>query len=102
MSNNNESTSEAFNIKEFILSVLSYKYLYVASFVICLAVAFLINKFSPDVYEVTSIIGPVEDKRSTLLESNDMFRGQGSLRAIKKPAKRYKQSYIHSPLFPIR
>jgi capsular exopolysaccharide synthesis family protein len=78
MSNYNESTSEAFNIKEFILTVLSYKYLYVASFVICLAIAFIINKFSPDVYEVTSIIGPVEDKRSTLLESNDMFRGQGS------------------------
>jgi tyrosine-protein kinase Etk/Wzc len=78
MSNYNESTSEAFNIKEFILSVLSYKYLYVASFVICLAIAFIINKFSPDVYEVTSVIGPVEDKRSTLLESNDMFRGQGS------------------------
>ena len=78
MSNNNESTSEAFNIKEFILTVLSYKYFYVASFVICLAIAFCINKFSPDVYEVTSIIGPVEDKRSSLLESSDMFRGQGS------------------------
>jgi tyrosine-protein kinase Etk/Wzc len=79
MSNYNESTSEAFNIKEFILTALSYKYLYIASFIVCFAVAFIINRFSPTVNEVTSVIGPVEDKRTSLLESNGLFRGLGSL-----------------------
>jgi capsular exopolysaccharide synthesis family protein len=83
MANLKQSTSEAFNIKDFILSVLSYKYLYIASFVVCLAAAFLINKFSPTVYEVSSIIGPVEDKRSSLLGTNEMFRGLGSIAESK-------------------
>src|SRR5450759_1682442 len=78
MSNQNESASEAFNIKEFILTALSYKYFYIASFVICLAAAFVINRFSPTVYEVSSIIGPVDDKRSSLLGSNDLFKGLGA------------------------
>jgi tyrosine-protein kinase Etk/Wzc len=75
MANYNESTSEAFNIKEFIQSAVSYKYVYLVSFVVCLAAAFFINKFSPTVVEVSSIIGPVQDKRSSLLESNGLFRG---------------------------
>jgi tyrosine-protein kinase Etk/Wzc len=75
MSNYNESTTEAFNVKEFILSAFAYKYLYIASFIVCLAAAFFINKFSPTVNEVTSIIGPVMDKRSSFLESNGLFRG---------------------------
>ncbi len=40
-----------------------------------MAAAFFINKFSPTVNEVTSIIGPVQDKRTSLLESNGLFRG---------------------------
>ncbi len=75
MANYNESTSEAFNVKEFIQTAISYKYVYIASFVVCLAAAFFINKFSPTVVEVSSIIGPVQDKRSSLLESNGLFRG---------------------------
>src|SRR5450759_5832722 len=78
MSNQNESASEAFNIKEFILTALSYKYFYISSFVICLTVVFMINRFSPTVYEVNSIIGPVDDKRSSSLGSNDLFRGLGA------------------------
>src|SRR5450759_321091 len=78
MSNPKESASEAFNIKEFILTALSYKYFYIASFAICLTVAFMINRFSPTVYEVNSIIGPVEDKRSSSLGSNDLFKGLGA------------------------
>ena len=80
MTNNNETQSEAFNIKEFLAEALSYKYLYVASLFICLIIAFLVNKFSPTVYEVNSTIGPVEDKRSSLLGgSNDLFSGLGAL-----------------------
>jgi tyrosine-protein kinase Etk/Wzc len=75
MSNQNKPAPEAFNIKEFILTALSYKYFYIASVIICLAVAFIINRFSPIVYEVNSIIGPIEDKRSSLLGSGDLFKG---------------------------
>lgn len=85
MSNHKESASEAFNIKEkeFILTALSYKYLYIVSLLICLTAAFMINKFSPTVYEVSSIIGPVEDKRSSLLGSNNIFSGLGAFAKAK-------------------
>jgi tyrosine-protein kinase Etk/Wzc len=75
MSNYNESTSEAFNLKEFIQTALAFKYIYIASFVVCMAAAFFINKFSPTVVEVSSTIGPVMDKRSSVLESGGLFRG---------------------------
>ncbi len=75
MNYQNDSSSEGFNIKEFILQALKYKYFYIFSFAIAFAAAFLVNKFSPVVYEVNSIIGPVEDRRSSLLESNNLFSG---------------------------
>ncbi len=77
MPNQKESPSEAYVIKEFILTALSYKYYYIASFVICMALAFLANKVSPTVYGVNSIIGPVEDTRPSLLGSNNLFSGMG-------------------------
>jgi capsular exopolysaccharide synthesis family protein len=78
MPNQNETSQEAFNIKEFIFQALSFKYFYVASIIICLIAAFIINKVSPIVYEVNSIIGPVEDKRSSLLGSDELFGGLGT------------------------
>ena len=77
--NQNDSQSEAFNIKEFLTEALSYKYFYIASFFVCLLIAFLVNKFAPTVYQVNSVIGPVEDNRSSLLGSNDLFSGLGAL-----------------------
>jgi len=79
MTNPNDSQSEAFNVKEFIAEAFSHKYLYIASFIVCLLIAFLINRFSPTVYEVNSVIGPVQDKRSSMLGSNDLFSGLGAL-----------------------
>ena len=79
MTNQNDPQSEAFNVKEFISEALSFKYLYIASFIVCLLIAFLTNKFSPTVYEVNSVIGPVQDKRSSMLGSNDLFSGLGAL-----------------------
>lgn len=79
MTNNNDSQSEAFNIKEFLAEALSYKYFYIASFFICFLIAFLVNRFSPTVYEVNSVIGPVQDRRSSMLGSNDLFSGLGAL-----------------------
>ncbi len=79
MSNHNDAQGEAFNIKEFLLEVLSYKYFYIASFFICILIAFLANRFSPTVFEVNTVIGPVEDRRSSMLGSNDLFSGLGAL-----------------------
>jgi capsular exopolysaccharide synthesis family protein len=83
MTNQKESTPEAYNIKEFILSALPYKYYYLASFVICLALAFMINKFSPVVIRVNSIIGPIEDKRPSLRGSNNLFNGIGDYSQVR-------------------
>jgi capsular exopolysaccharide synthesis family protein len=79
MPNQPDNQSEAFNVKEFISEALSYKYLYIACAIICFVIAFMVNKFSPTVYEVNSVIGPVDDKRSSLLGSNDLFSGLGAL-----------------------
>jgi capsular exopolysaccharide synthesis family protein len=83
MSNQKETSSEAYIIKEFLLAALSYKYYYIASFVICLLVAFTMNKFSPTVYGVSSIIGPVDDKRPSLLGSNNFFNSSEALTQVR-------------------
>ena len=79
MLNQKESTPEPYSIKEFLLAALSYKYFYIASFAICLIIAFLLDKTSPTIYGVNSIIGPIEDKRPTLLGSNNLFSDMGAL-----------------------
>ena len=78
MSNQNNSPNEAFIIKDFLLQVLSYKYFYIACLVICISTAFVINRFSPRIHEVNSVIGPVDDKRTSILESRDLFSGMGA------------------------
>jgi len=78
MTNQASNTSEAFNIKEFILQALSYKYFYIICFIVCIAGALLVNKLSPKIYEVNSLIGPIEDRRSSLLSSNDLLSGLGA------------------------
>ncbi len=72
---NNEYTSNAFIIKDFLAKIFGLKYFYIASLILCISVAFLINRLSPTVYEVNSIIGPMMDSRSALMGSNDLFRG---------------------------
>ena len=83
MSNQKESVPEAYNIKEFIFSALQYKYYYVASFVVALSIAFMINKFSPVVVRVNSIIGPVEDKQSSLRGSSTIFNAGGGYSQVR-------------------
>lgn len=77
MANNNTSSQEAFNIKEFIQKALALKYFYILSFIICISAAYIINKTSPSIVEVSSIIGPVEDRRYPLAGSNELFTGFG-------------------------
>ncbi len=83
MTNQNEFSSNAYIIKDFISKALSVKYFYLVSFIICFTGVFFLNKFSPTVYEVNSIIGPIEDKRTALMGSNDLFRGLGVLEQAK-------------------
>jgi tyrosine-protein kinase Etk/Wzc len=83
MSTQKDSNSEAFVIKDFLLTTLNYKYFYIASFIICMAAAVVLTKISPTVYGVNSIIGPIEDKRSSLLGSNNLFGGMGDLSQVR-------------------
>ena len=83
MANQKESTSEAYVIKEFILTAFSFKYFYLVSIVVCLALAFFMNKVSPTVFGVNSIIGPIEDKRPSLLGSNNFFNGSAELSQVR-------------------
>jgi hypothetical protein len=83
MSNQKESTPEAYNIKEFIFLALPYKYYYLASIVVFLAIAFIINKFSPVIVRVDSIIGPIEDKRPSLRGSSSLFTGIGDYSQVR-------------------
>jgi tyrosine-protein kinase Etk/Wzc len=83
MSTQKDSSADTYNIKEFILSALPYKYFYLASFIICLAAAFMVNKLTPRVISVNSIIGPIEDKRPSLLGSNNLFGGMGEFSQVR-------------------
>lgn len=83
MANQKEKVSEAFVIKEFLLSAVSYKYYYIASLILCLLLAFVINKTSTTVYGVSSIIGPIEDKRNSLLGSNNFFNGSEAISQVR-------------------
>lgn len=75
MSYQSENTSNAYIIKNFISQVLALKYYFIVSFILFLGIAFMVNKYSTVVYEVNSVIGPIEDQRTALLGSNDLFRG---------------------------
>ena len=83
MSNQKETQSEAYVIKDFLSNALSYKYFYIASIIICLAIAFVMNKISPTVYGVNSIIGPLEDERPSLLGSNNFFSNAEALSQVR-------------------
>jgi uncharacterized protein involved in exopolysaccharide biosynthesis len=71
-------SDEAFNIKDFILSAVNYKYYFLASIIVFLSLAYAYNNFIPTTYQVNSTIGPVEDRRSSLLELNDNYNGTGN------------------------
>jgi capsular exopolysaccharide synthesis family protein len=75
MSYQSENASNAYIIKNFISQVLALKYYFIVSFILFLGIAFMVNKYSTVVYEVDSVIGPIEDQRTALLGSNDLFRG---------------------------
>jgi capsular exopolysaccharide synthesis family protein len=83
MAGQNETSSDAYKIKVFLLQALSYKYIYIATIIICFAVAYIVNKYSTVVYEVNSIIGPVDNKRTSLLGSDNLFSGLGAYAEVR-------------------
>jgi capsular exopolysaccharide synthesis family protein len=83
MNSQHEHTSNAFIIKDFLSQVLALKWYYVISFIFFLGVAVMISRYSPVIYEVNSVIGPIEDQRPALLGSNDLFRGLVSYEQAK-------------------
>lgn len=61
-------------IKFFFQKVFELKYVYIVAIILFGGIAFVYNKYAPKVYELNSTIGPLKDTRTTVLESNDMFR----------------------------
>ncbi|MFO7851449.1 MAG: GumC family protein [Bacteroidota bacterium] len=79
MTNKSEYNAEPLNIKELIKKGLSYKYFYIISIILLVGMAYLYNKFSSTVYQVKSTIGPVEENRSSFLQSNEQFSSLAAL-----------------------
>jgi capsular exopolysaccharide synthesis family protein len=77
-----ESDSSMAPVKYFILKVASLKYFYIACLVLFLVVAFLYNKYSGKVYEAYTIISPVENKTSSLLNPNQISGQLTSLESL--------------------
>ena len=75
MANQIHQITNANIIKDFISQILLLKYYYIVSFLGFLGIAFTANRYLPVVYEVHTVIGPIEDQRPALLGSNDLFRG---------------------------
>jgi tyrosine-protein kinase Etk/Wzc len=69
-------------IKYFIFKVASLKYLYITLLVICLAFAFLYNKYSSRVFEASASLSPVENKTSSILSSAQPFGGTRTLESL--------------------
>ena len=83
MSNQKDSSNEAFIIKDFLFTAMSYKYFYIICFVVAVILAFVINKLSTTEYGVTSIIGPVQDTRPSMLGANNIFGGGSDLTQVR-------------------
>ncbi|MCU0377503.1 MAG: hypothetical protein MUC78_04520, partial [Bacteroidales bacterium] len=75
MAANNDSQSDILMIKEFIKKALAIKYIYFLCLILGLSLAYVVSKFSTPVYEVNSIIGPLENEQTRILGSSELFRG---------------------------
>lgn len=78
MTTNPKQSEDTFNLKEFINLAFSNKYSYLISIVVFVCLAYGYNRLVPTTYQVNSVIGPTEDGRSSLLQTNDYFSGMAS------------------------
>jgi tyrosine-protein kinase Etk/Wzc len=80
MENYKESAFDIFSIKGLLINLVKYKFYYIASLIICLGIAYLVNTYSPEVFQANSMVGPVNQKNTNLLSgSGGIFTGFGSL-----------------------
>lgn len=77
-----ESDSLLAPLKYMLLKAFSLKWVYIIVLILCMAGAFVYNKYSPKVYEVYASLSPVENKTSSLLSSNQLFGGLESMKAL--------------------
>ena len=70
-------------IKEFIKKALDYKLFYVTCIILFILIAIMINKYSNEVYEVNASILLTQNERSSLLNSNELFKGMDILQNNK-------------------
>lgn len=80
----NESDQALALIKLLFEKILAFKFVYIASFVLCIVCAYYVNKYSTKVYVITTTIGPVKDVRSASLGTNDMFSNYSSGKTIEE------------------
>jgi capsular exopolysaccharide synthesis family protein len=79
----NDSDPSIAIIKSFLSKAISFKYFYLVCLGLFITSAFLYNKYSRRVYEVSASVRPVQNNASTLLSSNELFRSIGSLQLDK-------------------
>jgi len=70
-------------IKEFIKKALDYKLFYITCIILFILIAIMINKYSNEVYEVNASILLTQNDRSSLLNSNELFKGMDILQNNK-------------------
>jgi tyrosine-protein kinase Etk/Wzc len=77
-----ESDSLMAPVKYLLLKAFSLVYFYIICLVVCIAAAFLYNKYSTKVYEASASLSPVENKTSSLLSSNQLFSGLDAMKSL--------------------
>ncbi|MCU0473428.1 MAG: polysaccharide biosynthesis tyrosine autokinase [Bacteroidales bacterium] len=70
--------------KQFILQVISLKYFFIACLLFFITIAFLFNRYSKKEYETYATISPVNNDASSILSSNDLFRGLQTFQAYNE------------------
>jgi tyrosine-protein kinase Etk/Wzc len=74
----NETDSSLAFIKLFLEKVFALKYIYLLFIALFVTAAFILNKYSPRSYELSTTIGPAQGNNSSVLSSNEMFTGMGT------------------------
>ncbi len=90
----NTKPDEIFNIKDFIQIIFNHKYYYIGTIILCVLIAYAYNSFIPKVYQVNSLVGPIEDRQAAFLESNEYFNAHG--RNFQQNSLENDISSIHS------
>jgi tyrosine-protein kinase Etk/Wzc len=83
MKRKDEPDSFNYLFKQYLFKVYYLKYFYIGCVIVFVATAFLVNKCSQKVYQVNATVGPVQENRSAVLASNNMFNGVGAFNSGK-------------------